>query len=552
MPAPESPPSDRRRVLGAAGLISALILLSRLLGLVRSGLVARALGHTWLSDTFVIAFEVPNLARRVLGEGSLSSFIVPVFTRQRRQEGEARGWEFANNALGTISVYTALLTLVCWLVAPWIFGLFGGGGFLLKYGRPPFVPEFLDLIFADGARLVRIMIPTLMLLSIAAMMMGLLHTLGSFFTPSLGGVLLNVCMITVCLWCLGWDPRDIVAPLAWSTVAATLLRILVMVPSLIRHGWRPRPRFQPRSEGMRSLYRLMIPALAGMGVVHVNIAVNRTLGALLGEGVITWLNWANLMALFPLALVANALQVAMLPTLTRRLEERNLPALADTISMVLRLVLLVFVPATVGMIVLAYPIMAVVCEGGHYGAWGTLNTAWALKFYALGLVPSALIQMILPLHYARHDTRTPLRAAVIAVAVNLVLNLSLMWTPLAHGGLALSVSLAALVNLALLIRWLRIDLHGVFGPAFWRLAGEVALLSAIMGAACLAAWLAVDDRFLAAGFGPRALMLAALCGGGGLLYAAGAKLLRVSEMEELLRMLRRRRAAGATPPPPGE
>jgi putative peptidoglycan lipid II flippase len=528
----EKQPSDKRRVLGAAGLISGLLLVSRMLGMVRDGLLARALGHTWLSDTFLIAFEVPNLARRVLGEGSLSAFIVPIFTRFRAQEGEARGWRFANNALTTMTIYTFLLTAICWLGAKWLFVLFGGAEALV-HGKVE--------VLTEGTRLVRIMIPSLMFLAIAAMMMGLLHSLGHFFTPTLGGVVLNVVLIGVLLLCLGWTPEQIVTPLAWAAVAATVIRIAVMIPALVRRGWRAKPVFKPRSDGMVRLYGLMLPATAGLGVAHINIAVDRMLARWISDGAVTYLSYANRIALFPIALVANALQVAMLPTLSRRLAEGNLPALHRTMNMALRLTLLLFVPATVGLTVLSYPIIAVIFQGRNFDALGSANTAWALIFYALGLVPSAGLQVIIPLYYARHDTRTPLRAGAIAMLVNVVLNLMLMNTALKHGGLALATSVAALVNVTLLIRWLGVDLHGIIDRHLVRLVVETSALSAVMGVACWLGWRAVQPAFLTGSFGTRALLTGALCAGGAMIYILGAKLLRIREIDEALNLLMRRR-----------
>jgi putative peptidoglycan lipid II flippase len=513
--------------------------------------MARTLGHNWLSDTFQLSFEIPNLARRVLGEGSLSAFIVPVFTRKRTQEGEAAGWRFASNALVTMAVYTGILTVVCWLLAPAIFSLFGGYALSHRVEgetadavaalEPGAVVIVAEQVITEGTRLVRIMVPTVMLLCIAAMIMGLLHTVGRFFTPALGGVVLNVCMIAVCLWCWGWDKEAIVTPLAWATVIAVGIRILVMIPHLLAAGWRPRLIFQPRSDAMRSLYGLMIPATAGMGIQHINILVNRTLGALLGSGTVTALTFSNRLALFPQALIANALQVAMLPTLTKRLEEGNLDALRATLNMVVRLALLLFLPATVGLMVLARPITATLFEGGLFDAEGTRETAWALMFYALGLTPAALLQIITPLYYAQHDTRTPLRAGAISVVCNLLLNLSLMWTPLGLGGLALSASIASAINLWLLVRWLKIDLHGVVDRPLLRLLAEASLLSAAMGAVSGGGWLWMAPHFEMASWSLRAGMTVGLIVAGGAVYALGAKLLRVREMDEALRVILRRR-----------
>lgn len=527
-----SAPGERQRILGAAGMVGGLTLLSRVLGVVRDGFLTRVLGHGWLHDTFLLAFEAPNLLRRVLGEGSLSAYIVPIFTRFRTEQGDARGWRFANNALLTMAVFTGALSLMGWLGAEWVFALFGGAEAMLR-DRPEIVEE--------GTRLVRIMIPFVMLLCVAAMMMGFLHALGHFLTPALGSIALNIGLIAVCVIGLGWPPREIVTALAWMVVAAGTLRIALMVPPMVRRGWRWRPVFKPRSDGMVQLYALMIPATTGMAVAHVNIIVDKFLARWIEDGCVVYLNYANRLVQFPLAIFAGALGTAMLPTLSRQLAEGQLETLRRTMNMALRLMLLVFVPATVGLIALRRPICAVIFEGRLFDATGTRQMAWALMFYAVGLLAFAGNRVLTPLYYARQDLRTPLRAGVMAMMANIILNLLLMRTPLRHGGLALATSLAALLNLVLLHRWLGVDMRGMFDRALGRLLAETAALSAVMGAACWSAWGTLAPHFDTAAWGLRTVIVVSLIGLGVAVYAVGAKLLRVREMDEVLRILARRR-----------
>jgi putative peptidoglycan lipid II flippase len=527
-----NPPGEHRRIFGAAGVVGGVTLLSRALGVVRDGFLTRALGHGWMHDTFLLAFEVPNLLRRVLGEGSLSAYIVPIFTRLRTDQGEAQGWRFANNALLTMAVFTGALSLLGWLGAQWIFALFGGAEAIIR-DKPEVV--------AEGTRLVRIMIPFVMLLSVAAMMMGLLHALGHFLTPALGSVVLNVGLIGVCVVGLGWAPEEVVGALAWMVVAAGVLRVAIMIPSLMRRGWRWRPVLRPRSDGMVQLYAMMIPATAGMAIAHLNIIVDKFLARWIEDGCVVYLNYANRLVQFPLAIFAGALGTAMLPTLSRQLAEKQPEALRRTMNMALRLVLLIFVPATVGLIVLRRPICAVIFEGRLFDETGTRQLAWALMFYAVGLLAFAGNRILTPLCYARQDLRTPLRAGAIAVVANIVLNVVLMNTPLRHGGLALATSLAALLNLFLLHRWLGLDLRGIFDRDLVRLFLETVVLAAAMGAACWLGWAALAGPFDAAGWALRALIALGLVGLGVAVYGLGAKLLRVREMDEALRLLAKRR-----------
>ncbi len=527
-----TPTSDRRRVLGAAGLVGLVTLLSRMLGMVRDAFFSRALGHSWLSDVFLLAFEIPNLARRVLGEGSLSAFIVPIFTQFRDEHGEERGWRFANNALLTMTVFTGVLTVLCWFGAQWLFIAFGGAADWFRADDPTFVNT--------GTELVRIMIPVMTLLAVAAMMMGLLHSLGHFLAPALGSVVVNVVLIGVCVVGLDWGPENLIAPLAWATVAAATLRVAIMIPALQRRGWRWRPVFNPRSDGMLRLYAMMAPATFGLAIAHINISIDKILARWLGDGPATYLYHANHLTQFPLAIFASALATAMLPTLSKRLIEGDLPALHRTMNMSLRLSLLLFMPAMVGLIILARPIIAVIYEGQHFTAVGTAGTAWALTFYAVGMLPFAAHRLITPLYYARQDLRTPLRAGAIAVVVNIVLNLVFMNTALRHGGLALATSIATLVNVLLLFRWLDVGFSAMFDRALLRLFAQTLVLSAAMGAACWWTWTQLAPTFDAAAWGLRTVIALGLVAEGALLYAAGTKLLRIAEANEAWRRLVRR------------
>lgn len=525
--------SERRKILGAAGLVGGITVFSRVLGMVRDACYSRVLGHGWISDAFLLASEVPNLARRVLGEGSLSAFIVPIFTRRRREAGEEGGWRFANNALLTMFILTGLLTIGCWFAAEWLFVAFGGAADLIKGTNPEFIPL--------GTSLVKIMIPVLTLLAVAAMMMGLLHSLGHFLTPALGSVMINVIVISTCLFGLSWQPEEIVRPLAWAVLVAAVLRIVIMIPSLVKRGWRFKPVFNPRSDGMLRLYGMMIPATYGLAIAHINIMVDKILARFLGDGPATYLYHANHLTQFPLAIFAGALATAMLPTLSRQLTDGDTTGLHRTMNMSLRLGLLIFVPATVGLIILASPIVAVIYEGRNFTAVGTAGTAWALEFYAIGMLAFAGNRLITPLYFAREDLRTPLKAGVVSMVVNIVLNLIFMNTPLRHGGLALATSCASLVNVALLIRWLKVDLHGIIDKALIRLVVETSILASVMGLVCWFGWRWLQPQFTEAAWIVRVTIALGLVTAGAAVYAAGAKILRVQEMDDAIRILRKRR-----------
>ncbi len=525
--------SERKSLLKAAGVVSAITLLSRALGLVRDAVIAARLGAGYFSDCLNIAFEIPNLTRRVLGEGSLSAFIVPVYSRARKEEGDSGGWRFVSNALNTFTLLTLLLTALGIIFSKQLFIIFGG----IKYFARG-ETEYLNL----GTSLTQIMFPFLMFLALASLLMGVLHSHRHFTMPALGSVMLNITIILASFIFAKVTPKRFTFVLAWAVLIGVVLRVAILIPPLIARGFRYTPVLRAGSPRLRQLYKMMLPATLGLAVVHLNIMVDSNFANFLGPGRVTYLRNANRLIQFPLALFASAIATAILPQLTGYLLEDKKRQLKQTMSFAFRLLMIIFIPATVGLIALGQPIIELILQRGYWTAEATLNTQFALMFYALGLLPIAFLRIITPLYYARQDVMTPFKMGAIALGINIALNaFFIFFTPLEHGGLAFASSIAAAVNFYLLYHRER----EVFGTVFTEEARNTfhrTLAAAILMGFCV--WglhrgmctLYPANRFLL-----KAIFTLGSVGLGAAFFVFFGKIFRIPELDEALRLILRRK-----------
>lgn len=413
--------SDKRAILKASGILSVLTLLSRFTGLFRDMIVAALFGTSRISDVFWFAFEIPNLARRLLGEGSLSSFIVPVFA-DRRRESDRSAWVFVNRTINLVTLGTLVLTIAGMIFSLDIFKIVGGYGMIAKgrtaTGEVP--PAILDAL-AHGAYLTRIMFPHLMILAVGSIMMGICNALGSFTAPALGSTMLNVAMIAAggAAMFIKADPKQATVWLAWSVVAGAILRILIMSPTMMKAGWRWRAEVSTKDTGVVDLFRMLGTGLFGLSIYHINSALAGILAAFVGAGTKTFLINSQRLIQFPMALTAAAMATAMLPRLTDLVLARNDKELGNVMGFMRRVEIVLMTPAALGLMFFGLPILQMLLQHGKWTELDSLGTYSALFFYAPGLLPQGWLRLILPLYYAQKDVMTPVKAAFVSVIVNL-------------------------------------------------------------------------------------------------------------------------------------
>ncbi len=458
--------------------------MSRVLGLVREQVMAFYFGAGLVTDAYLAAFRIPNLLRDLFAEGALSAAFVPTFTAEQERSGREAGWRLANRVIGALLALLLPLTALIFLAAPWI----------IRVWAPGFDAEKLAL----SVTMTRIVSPFLLFVALAAVSMGMLNACGRFFLPAMAPVFFNVSSIVgvVALVPLfraaGIDPG---LSLAVGAMVGGALQFLVQVPALRGQGFRFRPRMAPRDPGVRRIAMLMLPATFGLAATQINILVDTVLASRY-EGAITWLQYAFRLLLLPVGLFGVSIATANLVRVSRAAARGDHAALRLDFATSLRAAALLTLPATLGLIVLREPIVRVLFEHGRFTATSTTRTAAAVLCYALGLYAYALTKIQVPTYYALGETRRPVAASATAVSLKIAASLTLIALLPGLGvepflGLALSTSLAAWANFAILATGLRRRIGSLaeFGVVPTTL--KVAAVSVVMGAAChfLHGWL---------------------------------------------------------------
>lgn len=452
--APETAPTSTgrrvtgRRLLASTSVVSGMTLLSRILGLARDVVFARFFGAALVMDAFLVANRIPNMMRRFFAEGAFSQGFVPVMARYREQHDHEDAREFVDAVAGTFGLILFVVTLAGVIAAP----------LLVAAVAPGFIGE--DGRFELAALMLRFTFPYLFFVSLTAFAGGILNTYGRFGVPAFTPVILNIVLIAAAVW-LAPTLAEPGMALAYAVLIAGLLQLLFQIPFLIRIRALPRPKWMPSHEGVRRVMRLMLPAIFGSSVAQINVLLGGIIASMLGVGKISLLYYSDRLMEFPLGIFGIALATVTLPYLSRQYANAAHDEFAATLDWSMKLVLLIAVPAAVGLIVLAQPLVATIFYGGVFTANDVRLTALALQAFSVGLIGFSFVKILAPAYFAREDTRTPVRAGLIALAVNLVLSVALAWYltgigfAASHAGLALAISVAALLNAYLLYRGLR-------------------------------------------------------------------------------------------------
>lgn len=514
-----------RALIRAAGSMSVMTALSRIAGYVRDGLQAAILGAANSSDAFVIAFRIPNMLRRLVAEGALTSAFVPTFARYMNRGDRQAMWRFAASVVYGLTAVLVGIVVLGIVLSPALVRLLAWG-FAVS-------PEKLDLTIA----LNRIMFPYIFCISLAALASGILNAFDVYALPAFTPVLLNLSIIG-CALLLKDRFADPSVAFAIGVLAGGVLQLGAQVPALLRRGLDLRPPRPFDRDGLREVLRLILPRVFGVGITQVNLVVDSQFAASLRPGSVSFLYYAIRVTEITLGVFAISLSTVMLPRLSRAAAAGDRAQVRETLGTSLRLLLFVTLPATVGLIVLRLPIIHVLFERGRFGPEETLLTGSALACYAVGLLPYAAVTILATTFYAHRDTRTPVVVGAWTFVVHLVLNFALRG-PLAHNGIALSTALTAFLDAGLLLWLLPRRLGLTPDPGVGGAAARALLASAITAAFLLAVTGRVEVLALP-GIGSKVLALAALIAGGAACYLAASFLMGGREVRLIASVLRRR------------
>ncbi len=517
--------SEKRNIARAAGILGSATMLSRIMGMVREMVVARLFGAGLASDAFIAAFLIPNMLRRFFAEGALTSAFVPTFSHTLTQRGEEEARELANTCFTLLTIIMAMVTLVGILFSPWIVGLMFPG-FKAVPGK-----------FELTVLLNRIMFPYIFFISLVALCMGILNTLRHFFTPAISTVFLNTSMILAALLLRGFFEVPITA-LAVGVLIGGCIQLFLQLPVLWKKGFPFRFRFDFSSPELRRIAWIMLPATFGVGVYYLNITVGAILASKLPQGSVSYLNYAQRMFEFPQGIFTVSVAQAVLPSMSRQAADGDMEGMKESLSFGLRVTLFITIPAMAGLMICATPIFSLLFMGGKFDFVMATHAAQALLYYSLGLSFVALTRVLAPAFFALKDTKTPVWTAFVAFLLNVIFSLLLM-KPLLHGGLALASTLSALVNMLLLLWFLRRKI-GPFGGRAISLCGFKALIASLPMALAVFYICRLTDWSL---YGHTVTKLAVLGSAilfGLVIYAGVARLLRAEEALAVFAMVRKK------------
>jgi putative peptidoglycan lipid II flippase len=521
---------EKRKIARAAGLMSGATFISRVMGYIRDMTLAGCFGAGGPTDSFFLAFKVPNMLRELFAEGSMSSAGVPVLTGYEKDDpAEAR--RLVRSLLGFVLLVVGAVCVLGIVFAEPIVSVIGYG-FLRD-------PEKADT-FSRTVMLVRVMMPFLLLVSLASVVMAALNSRRVFFIPSVSPAFFNLTII-IAVVALASRLTEPILAAGLGVVLGGVVWFLVQTPSHARTGGSIRPSLDFRHPGLRQILVLMLPVMAGMAVSQVNIVIGAFLAAFLPEGSISYLFYSMRMIQFPIGVFGVAMGIAVLPSLSSHAHEGDIASLKDDFSFALRLLFFIGIPAMAGLIALREPIIATLFQHGEFTPEATRATAAALLYYSVGLWATMGVKVLASTFFSMKDTKTPVKAAVAALTANVALSLLLMG-PMLHAGLALAQSISAIINFSLLFLFLRRTLKGIGAGRILRSMVKASVAAALMAslgalASGMPLWLEPGQTLAKAG------LLALVIGGSVVLYMTASAVMRSEELSFMLKLMRERRGA---------
>ncbi|WP_411360612.1 murein biosynthesis integral membrane protein MurJ [Pseudidiomarina sp. YC-516-91] len=500
-------------------IVSAMTLISRVLGLVRDVVIANLMGAGAAADVFFFANKIPNFLRRLFAEGAFAQAFVPVLTEYKQGKPLEDTRLLVARVSGTLGTLVTIVTLIGVIGSPIVAALFGMGWFVDWYNDGPQGDKFV--LASD---LLRITFPYLWFITFTALAGAILNTLGKFAVAAFTPVFLNVAIIGFALW-LGPQLEQPEYALAWGVFAGGLVQFLFQIPFLKRAGLLVRPRWGWRDPGVTKIRTLMIPALFGVSVSQINLLLDTFIASFLMSGSISWLYYSDRLLEFPLGLFGIAIATVILPALSSRHVDKSAEEFSRTLDWGIRKVVLLGLPAMAGLIVLAEPMLMVLFMRGEFTPEDARFASYSLYAYGSGLLSFMLVKVLATGFYSRQDTKRPVKYGIIAMVSNMVFNV-IFAIPFGYVGLAIATSMSAALN------------AGLLGYNLWRdgvlkrYPGTLTYLSKVTAAvlamiALLVYFAPTRDWWLAAEFMARVWRLSLLIGAGALSYLAVLLLLRV-------------------------
>lgn len=435
-------------LLGSSLVTSSMTMISRVLGLLRDVVFARVIGADGFADAFFVAFKIPNFLRRLFAEGAFAQAFVPVLNEYREKGGIAAVRELIDRVAASLGGVLILLTVLVVVGSPLFTSIFAYG-FRADPDKFQITSDMLKITF-----------PYLFFISMTGLAGGILNSFDRFAVPAFTPVLLNVCLIGAALVAMPWFEQPVMA-LAWGVFAAGAVQMLFQVPFLMRERLMPRPRWDWRHPGVKKILLLMTPAMFGVSVSQINLLLDTLIATFLPTGSVSWLYYSDRLSELPLGVFGVAIATVILPSLSRQHASDSAEKFARTLDWALRFILLIAVPAAVALVILAEPVLITLFFYGEVMSLNDMDMATlSLRAYALGLIAFMLIKVLAPGYFARQDMKTPVRIGIIAMVVNMMLNIALVvplhhYWQIGHVGLALATSLSAFLNAGLLFKGLR-------------------------------------------------------------------------------------------------
>lgn len=465
--------AEHRALFKSTAVISMMTFVSRIFGYIRDAVIFIFLGATGSTDAFFVAFRIPNFLRRLFAEGAFSQAFVPVLSEYKEKHSEQELKKLINHVSGMLGLILLLISIIGVLVAP-----------LLIY---VFAPGFADepQRFDLAGQMLRITFPYILFISLTALSAGILNTFNQFAVPAFTPTLLNLSLIAATLWLAPLFDQPVVA-LAWGVFIAGVAQLLFQIPFLMKLGLLPKFSLSGASEGIKKIGQLMLPAIFGSSVVQINIIINTIIASFLIAGSISWLYISDRFVELPLAIFGVATATVILPRLSKQYVNQSTTGFNQTLEWALKLSVFIAIPSTIGLILLAQPILTSLIQYREFTALDTQMASLSLITYALGLPAFILIKVLAPGFYSRQDTKTPVKIGIIAMLCNVVLNLAFLWVwikfklPGPHAALALATSVSAYLNAILLFSTLKKTTAFSMQTGWLKYLAQICIASVVM------------------------------------------------------------------------